>query len=590
MIARDWSKAGVALVLTLVASTGTAAQETAVELQDLPTSTPQSGPAEKPGPLPQEPAGRIDSASVRFEGSVLFAVRGIPGFPAAQRARTIATRIRDMARDPAFDIAGLRTEESELGTAIVAGERVLALISGNDAQMVGAPSTSALAELYIIRIREAAERYRTDREVSVLWLRALYALGATALLLLALLALRWLFRQGTRLERRYAARLGGVRIKSLQLISTGQVLAVLRSLLRAAVALAALFFVYAYLSGVLRLFPWTRGIAQDLLQYVLEPLRVIALGLVRYVPNVLFLVILVLVARLLLKGLKIFWDAVARGTVQLAGFDPDWALPTYRLLRILAVALLVVIAYPYFPGSGSAAFKGVSILLGVMVSLGSSSLVGNVVAGYSMVYRRTFKVGDRVRIGDQVGDVIEIRLLVTHLRSPKNEEIVVPNSLIIGSNVVNYSSIARKEGLILHTTVGIGYEVPWRQVYAMLTEAADRTEGVLREPPPFVLQKALSDFCVTYELNAYCQDPGRMYPVYTELHEHIQDVFNEHGVQIMTPAYMADPSEPKVVPKNRWYAPPARSATADDPEPEDAPTAKPAVPGLEGDGADGRST
>jgi small-conductance mechanosensitive channel len=359
-----------------------------------------------------------------------------------------------------------------------------------------------------------------------------------------------------------------VRIKSAQLISTNQIRGILHGLLRIPFVLAVLFFVYSYLNGVLRLFPWTRGIADNLLQYVLDPLRIIALGFVRYLPNLVFLVILVLVARLLLKALKIFWDAVARGTVQLTGFDPEWALPTYRLLRILVVAFLVVVAYPYIPGSGSAAFKGVSIFLGVVFSLGSSSVVGNVIAGYSMVYRRTFKVGDRVRIGDHEGDVVESRLLVTYLRSTKNEEIVVPNSLIIGTNVVNYSSIARKHGLILHTTVGIGYEIPWRQVEAMLTEAAGRTEGLLSEPPPFVLQRALAGFCVTYELNAYCEDPARMYPLYSELHRNIQDVFNEHGVQIMTPAYVKDPEEPKVVPRSRWYEPPARTADREGPAPE----------------------
>jgi small-conductance mechanosensitive channel len=510
---------------------------------------------------------------------VLFAVQGIPGFPAGERARTIANRIKRIARDRTFDLADVRTRRTELGTAIVAGDDLLALVTSNDVQLVGAPNTAALADLYAARIREAALQYRVDREAGTLWLRALYALGATLVLALALWVLRWLRRKSLALERRYAARIGGVRIKSVQLISTNQIQAVLNGLLRGAFALVALFLVYSYLNGALRLFPWTKGIADNLLQYVLDPLRVMALGFVRYLPNLIFLVILVLVARLLLKGLKIFWDAVARGTVQLTRFDPDWALPTYRLLRILVVAILVVVAYPYIPGSGSGAFKGVSIFLGVIFSLGSSSVVGNVIAGYSMVYRRTFKVGDRVRIGDQVGDVLEIRLLVTHLRSPKNEEIVVPNSLIIGSTVVNYSSIARQHGLVLHTTVGIGYEVPWRQVEAMLTEAAGRTAGLLREPPPFVLQRALADFCVTYELNAYCEDPEQMYPLYSELHRNIQDVFNEHGVQIMTPAYVTDPEEPKIVPRDRWYEPPARTAAADNPAQEAAPTGSAKSPG-----------
>jgi small-conductance mechanosensitive channel len=183
--------------------------------------------------------------------------------------------------------------------------------------------------------------------------------------------------------------------------------------------------------------------------------------------------------------------------------------------------------------------------------------VSNIIAGYMMTYRRAFKVGDRVKIGDAVGDVIEMRLQVTHLRSYKNEEIVIPNSQILTSEVLNYSSLARTQGLILHTEVGIGYETAWRQVEAMLLAAAERTPGLEREPRAFVLLKKLGDFAVTYELNAYCKDVKAMNELYTKLHRNVLDVFNEYGVQIMTPAYEGDPAEPKVVPRQEWYAPPA---------------------------------
>ena len=221
------------------------------------------------------------------------------------------------------------------------------------------------------------------------------------------------------------------------------------------------------------------------------------------------------------------------------------------------LAFAVVVAYPYIPGSGSDAFKGVSLFLGVIFSLGSSSVISNVIAGYTMTYRRAFRIGDRVRINEHLGDVAETRLLVTHLRSPKNEEIVIPNSLILNSSVVNYSSLAREGKLILNTTVGIGYETPWRQVVTMLLQAAERTEGLLKEPAPFVLQKALGDFAVTYEINAYCGDAQAMNQLYTRLYQNILDVFNEYGVQIMTPAYEGDPEQPKIVPKDQWYAAPA---------------------------------
>jgi small-conductance mechanosensitive channel len=217
----------------------------------------------------------------------------------------------------------------------------------------------------------------------------------------------------------------------------------------------------------------------------------------------------------------------------------------------------VVVAYPYIPGSDSQAFKGISLFLGVLFSLGSTSIISNIIAGYTMTYRRAFRVGDRVKIGETIGTVTEIRLLVTHLQSLKNEKVVIPNSTILNSEIINYTTTLEDKELILHTTVGIGYEVPWRQVEAMLLESARRTEGLVQDPPPFVLQKALADFAVTYELNAYCRDEKRIPLLYSNLHRNIQDVFNEHGVQIMTPNYVADTPQPKIVPPEEWYAAPA---------------------------------
>jgi small-conductance mechanosensitive channel len=284
------------------------------------------------------------------------------------------------------------------------------------------------------------------------------------------------------------------------------------------------------------------------------------------IPDLMFLFVLVLVVRLVLHLVKIFFVEIAEGRIVFENLAPEAALPTYRLVRILILAFAVVVAYPYIPGSNSGAFKGVSLFLGVLFSLGSSSILGNIMAGYSMIYRRAFRIGDRIRVGDVLGDVTQSRLLVTTVRTPKNEEVVIPNSVILSTDVVNYSSLARRDGLILHTKVTIGYGTPWRQVEGMLLDAAARTPGLLREPPPFVLQTALGDFAVTYEINVYCDAPQRMAALYNELHRRILDVFNEYGVQIMTPAYEGDPEQPKIVPREQWHAAPAR--------PDDAPPAE----------------
>jgi small-conductance mechanosensitive channel len=275
------------------------------------------------------------------------------------------------------------------------------------------------------------------------------------------------------------------------------------------VGFALIVMFYAYLNYVLALFPWTRSAGRSLFAIAIDPLRTMGLGFIGIIPNLVFLAILILITRYMLRIVRVLFDGLSSGAAKLSGFEPEWSLPTYRLVRILVVAFAAIVAYPYIPGSESGAFKGVSLFMGIIFSLGSSSLIGNIIAGYSMTYRRAFKLGDRVKIGEYVGDVETMRLLVTHLRTPKNEEVVVPNSTILGGEIVNYSSLARERGLILHTSVGIGYETPWRQVEAMLLEAAARTPGLRKEPAPFVLQTALGDFCVTYEINVYCDTPQR---------------------------------------------------------------------------------
>ena len=225
----------------------------------------------------------------------------------------------------------------------------------------------------------------------------------------------------------------------------------------------------------------------------------------------------------------------------------------------MIVIFALVVAYPYIPGSGSEAFKGISIFMGIIFSLGASSAVANLIAGYMLTYRRVFRIGDRVKINNIMGDVIDTRLQVTHLKTIKNEEVIIPNSTILNNEVVNYSSLARKGGLILHTNVGIGYETPWRQVEAMLLLAAERTAAALKEPAPFVRHQALGDFAVNYEINVYCDDAQKMSDIYTNLHRNVLDVFNEYGVQIMTPAYEGDPPKAKVVPKDQWFSAPAKA-------------------------------
>ena len=505
-----------------------------------------------------EAADSYRLAPVVIDDVTLFRVRGVSARPAQVRADDIAAKIVEIARDARIAADTLKVEERPFVSAILAGEQVLMVVTDADARLEGL-ERQPLAAVYTKSIEHAIIRYRSDREPGALALGAVYAIGALAALAAALYGLVRLYRKiDAILERRYRARLEHLRIKGFKVLHAEHLWGGVRSLVSVTHALAALVLLYLALHLALRQFPGTRWIAHGLLDAIVEPLAKIGSGLVASIPNLIFLAILVLVIRYVLKTLRLFFDAIEHGSVKLSGFDPDWSGPTYHIVRLLVLAFAVVVAYPYIPGSESAAFKGVSVFLGIVFTLGSSSIVGNIIAGYSMTYRRAFRVGDRIRVGEVLGDVTEVRLQVTHLRSLKNEEIVIPNSVILGSHVINYSTLARTSGLILHTSVNIGYGTPWRQVEAMLLLAAERTSCVLREPPPFILQKALGEFAVTYELNAYCDRPAEMLRIYTDLHRNILDLFNQYGVAIMTPAYEGDPERPKIVAKEQWYAEQAR--------------------------------
>jgi small-conductance mechanosensitive channel len=501
----------------------------------------------------------IATAPVEVDNVVLFRVRGTSSYPAASRADLIRQRITEAASDPAIPLEAFRTAEGEGGSIrIMAGDNALMHVVDADAALEQVGQT-ALALSHLSRIRQAVASYRAARSPSALRRGAFTALGATLVLAVAIVALLWLWRRlDAFLIRRLRSRIQSVEIQSFEVMRAERIWNATRSALMTIRTVIVLALALVYIGFVLGQFPWTRGLSSNMVTFALGPLQVIGNGIVANIPSLVFLAVLFFVVRVLLRLTRLFFDQVGRGTVKLANFEAEWAEPTYKIVRVAIIAFGLIVAYPYIPGSESAAFKGVSVFIGIVFSLGSSTAIANIVAGYMMTYRRAFKVGDRVKLGDAVGDVLEIRLQVTRLRSPKNEELIIPNSQILSNEVINYSSIARQDGLILHTEVGIGYETPWRQVEAMLIMAAERTSGLTMEPRPFVLEKKLADFAVTYELNVYCRNVPLMARLYAELHRNILDVFNEYGVQIMTPAYEGDPAEPKVVARKDWFLDPAR--------------------------------
>ncbi|MCW8981206.1 MAG: mechanosensitive ion channel family protein, partial [Altibacter sp.] len=287
------------------------------------------------------------------------------------------------------------------------------------------------------------------------------------------------------------------------------------------------------------IFPWTQNFADTLFGYVFNPVKKILLSFWNYLPNLITIIVIVIVFRYVLKAIHFLKSEIEKENLKIPGFYSDWATPTYQLVRIIVIAFMIVVIFPYLPGSDSPIFKGVSVFLGFLFTFGSAGSLSNIIAGLVLTYMRLFKIGDRVKIGDVFGDVIEKSTLVTRVRTIKNEIISIPNSTVMNSHTINYSSDAPEKGLIIHSTVTIGYDVPWKDMHEALIEAASRTEYVLQDPPPFVLQTSLDDFYVSYQINAYIREPNKQASIYSNLHQNIQDVCNENSIEILSPHYRA---------------------------------------------------
>ncbi len=331
----------------------------------------------------------------------------------------------------------------------------------------------------------------------------------------------------------------GFHLKGIQVISAkqiDQVLTLLLRLIKVAIYVVILYFAF-YL--MLYVIPGTRGFARQLQGYITSPVRSVGAALVDYIPNIFFIAVILIFAKYLLKALRFIFDEIEKGHLNLPNFYPEWSIPTYQMVRILVYFFVIIVIFPYLPGSESPAFKGISVFVGVIFSLGSSSAISNMVAGIILTYMRPYKVGDIIKIGEIKGELIETSLLVIRIKTFKNEEITIPNSIVLSGNIVDYTRYANENQLIVHTRITIGYDVPWKQVHELLIEASRRTEGIHHEHAPFVLQTALSDYYVEYELNVFTGFPSVMPRIKSELHKHIQDTFKEAGVEIMSPMYNA---------------------------------------------------
>lgn len=331
----------------------------------------------------------------------------------------------------------------------------------------------------------------------------------------------------------------GLFFRKMEIVPARTIVAVLSTATRVLQTVFLIVLVYVSLTLTLSFFLLTETWAPALVDYVAQPVISVLLAVLGYLPNLLVILMVGVITYSILKFIRMLFGGLARGRVNLPGFHREWAVPTYKIVRFLALVLFAIIVFPYLPGSSSPAFQGISIFLGVLFSLGSSSAIANVIGGTVLTYMRPFHPGDRVRIADADGYVINKDLLVTRIRTIKNVDITIPNAMVLASHIINFSSSAREKGLILHTTVTIGYDVPWRKVHDLLLSAARKTPRIMPDRAPFILQTALDDFYVRYELNAYTDQSGKIEETYAALHESIQDAFFEAGVEICSPHFTA---------------------------------------------------
>jgi small-conductance mechanosensitive channel len=489
--------------------------------------------AQVPGDSTAPPRG----APVTYGLDTLFTLHGRLGpFGPLERAAAIQQRLGRLGPALAQGRDTIVVAEIERRSELLVGDEVLMTVLDSDAAPLGQPR-AAVAVAWAARIRTVATATEAASGLRALAIDAAKAVTATAVLIGLLLLLRVLFGRAYTLLQ--SNRVPGLRIKRFELLSAarlGEALTVLARTLRVVLTILLLYF---YVPLVLSFFPWTAPLSRRIVGYIITPLRAVGAGFVDYLPKIFFIVVIVIVTRYLLKLIQLVFRAIGTGGLTLEGFQREWAEPTFNIIRFLVIAFAAIVMFPYLPGAGSDAFKGVSLFVGVLFSLGSSGAVGNIVAGVVLTYTNAFRLGDRVQIGETVGDVVERTMLVTRIRTIKNVDITVPNGTVLGSQVINFSTQAMDRGLILHTTVTIGYDAPWRQVHELLIAAAGATENVLTDPVPFVLQTSLDDFYVSYQINAFTDRPAVMAQTYSQLHQNIQDKFNEAGVEILSPHYRA---------------------------------------------------
>jgi small-conductance mechanosensitive channel len=475
-----------------------------------------------------------------FRDTLFSVYKGIGSFSAENRANAIGSRIELLYKDPFYSADSLSLSRSDISVDIVYKKDFIVMsVTDLDGKAIGS-NTFALAQKNIAVIKKAV-LFQKENNAAQNWLKRIgLVLLLITLISLIVLAINRLFRWFRLfLIKKQEHYFSGFKIKESYVFSPEKQLEFVLKFIAMVRIIVLIFTFYISLPAIFSVFPETEAYASTLLKWIFSPAKAALMGFVHFLPNLFSILVIVALFHYILKAIKFFVDEIQKGQIKIEGFYSDWAKPTFNIVKVLIYAFMVVIIFPYLPGSNSPIFQGVSVFVGVLFSLGSSNAIANMVAGLVITYMRPFKVGDFIKIGEVSGTVLEKTSLVTRVRTPKQEDITIPNATVLSSSSINYSANTNENGngLLIHTTVTIGYDCPWADIHKALIAAALRTDLLEKIPAPFVLQTSLDDFYVSYEINAYTKQPNQQPLVYSKLHQNIQDCFNEAGIEIMSPHY-----------------------------------------------------
>ena len=456
-----------------------------------------------------------------------------------ERAVSISNKINQLYQDDFLIEDSIRISDTEETYDIVYKDLIIASVSENDALWYG-KSKKELSENFQQIIKSAIVQAKDENS----WLKLLSRIGLVFFVMLVAWVFIGLIGKGyTRLVINFDINkekwLQDLSYKDYTFLTVDQETQILLFLIKVLRWFVYFLLLYITLPIIFSIFPFSRDWANTLFYLIWSPFKGLLISIWTYIPNLFKILVIYFVMKYVIKFVKYIFQEIEAEKLVLSDFHSDWAMPTFSIVQFLLYAFMFVLIFPYLPGSESAIFKGVSVFVGVLFSLGSSSAISNMVAGLVITYMRPFKIGDRIKIDNVTGDIIEKTLLVTRVRTIKNEVITIPNSSVLTENTTNYSIEAKDKGLIVNTTVTIGYDVPWPKVHKVLIEAARRTDMIMDEPAPYVLQTSLEDFYVAYQINAYTREASKQALIYSSLHQNIQDVCNESDIEILSPHYRA---------------------------------------------------